>query len=133
MGFLSRAFVPRGVRRAAHPVRTAKSAATPRVVKQARSALNPIGSAAYAAERAANTKSRKQVRPRTLRALDESETQPYTPEQQRRNSIAINIAVLTVIAIYVILSLIFGWVTVLVSTIAIGIFIGWAIKEWQSI
>jgi Flp pilus assembly protein TadB len=56
MGFLSRALVPRGVRRAAHPVRTVKSAATPRVVKQARSALNPIDTAAYSVERALNTK-----------------------------------------------------------------------------
>ena len=60
MGFLTRAFVPRGVRRAAHPVRTAKSAATPRVVKQARSALNPVDSAVYNAERALNTKPREQ-------------------------------------------------------------------------
>jgi hypothetical protein len=59
MGFLSRALIPRGVRRAAHPVRTAKSAVTPRTVKQARRVLNPIDSAVYSAERALNTKPRK--------------------------------------------------------------------------
>jgi hypothetical protein len=35
MGFLSRLLVPRGVRRAVHPVRTVKRAATPKVVKKA--------------------------------------------------------------------------------------------------
>jgi hypothetical protein len=60
MGMLSRALVPRGVRRAAHPVRTAKSAVTPRVVKQARNVLNPIDSARYyGVERPLNTKPRK--------------------------------------------------------------------------
>jgi hypothetical protein len=34
MGFLSRLLVPRGVRRATHPVRTVKRAATPKVVKR---------------------------------------------------------------------------------------------------
>lgn len=55
MGFLTRALVPRGVRRAAHPVRTAKSAVTPNVVKQARRLADP----AYGIERALNTKPRK--------------------------------------------------------------------------
>lgn len=54
----SRALVPRGVRRAAHPVRTIKSAATPRSVKQIRRAMHPIDNAVYAAERSLNTKSR---------------------------------------------------------------------------
>jgi len=35
MGFLPRLLVPRGVRRAMHPVRTVKRAATPKVVKKA--------------------------------------------------------------------------------------------------
>ena len=60
MGFLSRALVPRGVRRAAHPVRTAKSAVTPRAVKQARRIASPIDSAMYGVERQLNTKSQKQ-------------------------------------------------------------------------
>lgn len=59
MGFLTRMLVPRGVRRAAHPVRTAKSAVTPRPIKQARRALNPIDSGTYAIERKLNTKPRK--------------------------------------------------------------------------
>lgn len=51
MGFLSRLLVPRAVRRAVHPVRTAKNAVTPRSVKQIRRVLNPIDSMTYAAER----------------------------------------------------------------------------------
>jgi hypothetical protein len=51
MGFLSRLLVPRSVRRAMHPVRAAKRAATPKVVKQARRALHPVDSAIYGAER----------------------------------------------------------------------------------
>jgi hypothetical protein len=47
MGFFSRMLVPRSVRRAMHPVRTAKSAATPRVVKRARRAMNPVDSILY--------------------------------------------------------------------------------------
>lgn len=59
MGFLTRAFVPRSVRRAAHPVRTAKRAATPRVVKQAQRSLHPVSNAIYSAQRSLNTKPRK--------------------------------------------------------------------------
>lgn len=56
MGFLSRMFVPRGVRRAMHPVRTAKRAVTPKSVKRARRALHPIDNAVYGFERSLNTK-----------------------------------------------------------------------------
>jgi hypothetical protein len=59
MGFFSRMLVPRSVRRAVHPVRTVKSAATPRVVKRARSALNPIDTITYEFERNLNTKPRR--------------------------------------------------------------------------
>lgn len=59
MGFLSRMLVPRSVRRAVHPARTLKSAATPRVVKRARRALNPIDTAAYEFERSLNTRPRR--------------------------------------------------------------------------
>jgi len=51
MGFLSRLLVPRGVRRAMHPVRTVKRAATPRVVKKARRELHPVDNIVYGAER----------------------------------------------------------------------------------
>jgi hypothetical protein len=65
MGFLTRALVPRSVRRAAHPIRTARCAATPRAIKQARRTLNPIDSAMYDIERKLNTKSPKQRRKAT--------------------------------------------------------------------
>jgi hypothetical protein len=58
MGFLSRMFVPRGVRRAMHPVRTVKRAVTPKPVKQVRRALHPIDNAVYGVERSLNTKPR---------------------------------------------------------------------------
>lgn len=51
MGFLSRLLVPRGVRRAAHPVRTVKSAVTPRPIKQIRRALSPVDATKYGIER----------------------------------------------------------------------------------
>jgi hypothetical protein len=51
MGFLSRLLVPRGVRRAMHPVRTVKRAATPKAVKKARRALHPVDNIVYGAER----------------------------------------------------------------------------------
>jgi hypothetical protein len=51
VGFLSRLLVPRSVRRAAHPVRAVKRAATPKVVKQARRALHPVDNIVYGAER----------------------------------------------------------------------------------
>lgn len=51
MGFLSRLLVPRSVRRAMHPVRTVKRAATPKAVKRARRALHPVDNVAYGIER----------------------------------------------------------------------------------
>jgi hypothetical protein len=59
MGFLSRMFIPRGVRKAMHPVRTAKRAVTPKSVKRARRALHPVSNAIYSAERSLNTKPRR--------------------------------------------------------------------------
>ncbi len=59
MGFLTRALVPRSVRRATHPVRTVRRAATPRSVKQAGRVLHPVSNAAYSVERSLNTKPRK--------------------------------------------------------------------------
>jgi hypothetical protein len=56
MGFLTRMLVPRGVRRAAHPVRSVKRAVTPKVVKRARRSLSPVDNAVYSVERKRNTK-----------------------------------------------------------------------------
>lgn len=51
MGFFTRLFIPRSVRRARHPVRTVKRAVTPKPIKKARRALHPVSNAKYAAER----------------------------------------------------------------------------------
>ncbi len=64
MGFLTRMLIPRSVRKAAHPVRTARRAATPKAVRQLQHAAHPISNVAYGAERALNTK-----RCRTARRL----------------------------------------------------------------
>jgi hypothetical protein len=63
MGMISRSVVPRKIRRAVHPVRTVKRAATPTVVKQARRAKHPISNATYSVERSLNARP-----PRTSRA-----------------------------------------------------------------
>lgn len=55
MGFFSRLFVPRSVRRAMHPGRAVKRAVTPKVVKRATRALHPIDNAVYSMERSAAT------------------------------------------------------------------------------
>ena len=55
MGFLSRLLVPRSVRRAAHPVRAVKRAATPKVVKKATRAMHPIDNAVYGVQRSVAT------------------------------------------------------------------------------
>ncbi len=61
VGFFSRMFVPRGVRRAMHPGRAAKRAVTPKSVKRARRAMHPISNAAYSLERSLNTKPRRRA------------------------------------------------------------------------
>ena len=58
MGFFSRLFVPRTVRRAMHPVRTVKRAVTPKSVQKARRAMHPISNAVYGAERSLTAKTR---------------------------------------------------------------------------
>jgi hypothetical protein len=63
MGFITRLLVPRKVRRAVHPVRAVKRAATPKPIKKARRALHPIDSAVYSLERSLTTKPRKRGRP----------------------------------------------------------------------
>jgi hypothetical protein len=50
MGFSTRMLVLRGVRRAAHPVRSVKRAVTPKVVKRARRALSPVDNAVYSVD-----------------------------------------------------------------------------------
>jgi hypothetical protein len=62
MGFFTRMLVPRPVRRAMHPVRTVKSAVTPKPIKQVRRAMHPLDNAVYGLERALNTKPRRAVR-----------------------------------------------------------------------
>ena len=55
MGFFSRLFIPRSVRRAAHPGRAVKRAVTPKVVKKASRAMHPIDNAAYSVQRSVAT------------------------------------------------------------------------------
>jgi hypothetical protein len=67
MGFISRLLVPRGVRRATHPVRTVKRAATPKSIKRARRSLHPVGNAGYSVSRKLNTKPRRRSSARVYR------------------------------------------------------------------
>lgn len=55
MGFFSRLFIPRSVRRAVHPGRAVKRAVTPKVVKKASRAMHPIDNAAYSVQRSVAT------------------------------------------------------------------------------
>ena len=55
VGFFSRLFVPRSVRRAMHPGRAVKRAVTPKAVKRASRALHPIDNAVYSIQRSAAT------------------------------------------------------------------------------
>jgi len=59
MGFLSRMLVPRSVRRAANPVRTLRSAVTPKPIKKVRRAMHPVDNAVYGVQRSLNTKPRR--------------------------------------------------------------------------
>lgn len=56
MGFLTRLLVPRPVRRAMHPVSTAKWALTPRPVRVVRHAMHPVDAALYQLERSARAR-----------------------------------------------------------------------------
>lgn len=67
MGFLSRLFIPRGLRRAMHPTRAVRRALTPKIVKRARRGMNPLDNAAYGITRSLNTKRRGGGRVRTYR------------------------------------------------------------------
>jgi hypothetical protein len=62
VGFFSRLFIPRSVRRAAHPGRAVKRAVTPKAVKRARRAIHPVSNAVYGVERSLNTKKRSTSR-----------------------------------------------------------------------
>jgi len=55
VGFFSRLFVPRSVRRAMHPGRAVKRAVTPKAVKKASRALHPVDNAVYSMQRSAAT------------------------------------------------------------------------------
>lgn len=61
MGFLSRMLIPRAVRRAAHPVRTVKRAATPKTIKTMQRSLHPVDNAVYGLTRQLNTKPRSRA------------------------------------------------------------------------
>ena len=58
MGFLTRTFVPRSVRRSVHPVRSVRRSLTPKPVKRASRALNPVSNSIYAVERSLKSGSR---------------------------------------------------------------------------
>ena len=58
MGFLTRIFIPRSVRRAVHPGRAVKRAVTPRSIKRVRHAMHPVSNATYGVTRSLNTKRR---------------------------------------------------------------------------
>lgn len=55
MGFFSRLFVPRSVRRAMHPGRAVKRAVTPKPIKRASRALHPVDNAMYSVQRSVAT------------------------------------------------------------------------------
>jgi hypothetical protein len=58
MGFLSRLFIPRKVRRAVHPGRAVRRAVTPKVVKRATRAMHPVENAVYSVQRSVATQIR---------------------------------------------------------------------------
>jgi hypothetical protein len=55
MGFFSRLFIPRSVRRAAHPGRAVRRAVTPKVVKRTTYAMHPLDNMKYGMERSVAT------------------------------------------------------------------------------
>ena len=55
MGFFSRLLIPRGARRAVHPVRAVTRAVTPRPIKKARRAMHPLRNLIYSFERSLTT------------------------------------------------------------------------------
>jgi hypothetical protein len=55
VGFFSRLFVPRSVRRAMHPGRAVKRAVTPKPIKKARRAMHPVDNAMYSMQRSVAT------------------------------------------------------------------------------
>ena len=66
MGFITRALIPRSVRRAVHPVRAVKRAVTPRPIKRAMRALHPIDNAIYGVTRKLNTRHRSSSNSQTF-------------------------------------------------------------------
>lgn len=73
---MSRLLVPRGVRRAVHPVRAVKRAATPKVVKKATRAMHPIDNAVYGVERSVAT-SLRSGRKRSVKAQGKGRAPVY--------------------------------------------------------
>ena len=66
VGFITRALIPRSVRRAVHPVRAVRRAVTPRPVKRAMRALHPIDNAIYGVTRKLNTHHRSSTQSQTF-------------------------------------------------------------------
>jgi len=62
MGLFTRLLAPRGVRRAIHPGRAVKRAVTPKPIKRAQRALNPIDNMRYSIERSIATSLRSGLR-----------------------------------------------------------------------
>jgi hypothetical protein len=84
MGFLTRRLVPRSVRRAAHPVRTVKRAATPKVVKKARRSLHPVSNAVYGLERSIPTGRSRRKRARRKAAATARQPRPQRAARAHR-------------------------------------------------
>jgi hypothetical protein len=67
VGFLSRLFVPRSVRRAVHPVHAVKRAAKPKAMKKATRAMHPLDNAIYGVERSVATSLQSGRKPKQRR------------------------------------------------------------------
>ena len=67
MGFISRLFIPRGVRRAMHPARTLKRVVTPKPIKQIQRGMHPVDNAVYAFERSLTSKRPRRGSPAVYR------------------------------------------------------------------
>jgi hypothetical protein len=123
MGFLTRALVPRSVRRATHPVRAVRRAATPRSVKQAGRVLHPVSSAAYDIERSLNTKPRKR---KAATKAPVAPVAPVAPEVQdrdlHRGRVMAAWLIAAIVVLFVVLCLVWGFWPV-IATIIVGTFV----------
>ena len=102
--------VPRSVRRATHPVRTVRRAATPRSIKQASGLLHPVNSAVYGAT---PTRRRK---PRTSTARTTQTPPVVRPTPKGWGWLLLSVFV---VAPIIPLGIWLGW------PLAIGVTLGW--------